>query len=128
MHFEQIPQLKEDDDESEIIKKQISKTERQREKFQKAWSNDLMTDEEFTDRMKETKEMLEKLTEKLQSLTPNQNTEINSDTIKEIVDNIKTNWSYLSPADKKQFMSMFIESIKIDKKNGTTEVLDIDFY
>nr|WP_206773168.1 recombinase family protein [Bacillus cereus group sp. N6] len=128
LHFEQIPQFKEDDDESEIIKKQISKTERQREKFQKAWSNDLMTDEEFTDRMKETKEMLEKLTEKLQSLTPNQNTEIDSDTIKEIVDNIKNNWSYLPPADKKQFMSMFIESIKIDKKNGTTEVLDIDFY
>ncbi|PED44857.1 recombinase family protein [Bacillus cereus] len=128
LRFEQIPQLIEDDNESEIIKKQISKTERQREKFQKAWSNDLMTDEEFTDRMKETKKTLEELTEKLHALKPIENTKIDCDVIKGIVDNIKNNWSFLPPADKKQFMNMFIESIKIDKKDGATEVLDIAFY
>ncbi|MGE8013263.1 recombinase family protein [Bacillus mycoides] len=128
LRFEHIPKLKENDDELDIIKKQISKIERQREKFQKAWSNDLMTDEEFTDHMKETKKTLEELKEKLHCLKPNENKEINHDVIKDIVNNIKSNWPFLPPADKKQFINMFIENIKIDKKDGVTEVLDIEFY
>jgi DNA invertase Pin-like site-specific DNA recombinase len=128
LRFEHIPKLKENDDELDIIKKQISKIERQREKFQKAWSNDLMTDEEFTDHMKETKKTLEELKEKLHCLKPNENKEINHDVIKDIVNNIKTNWPFLPPVDKKQFINMFIENIKIDKKDGVTEVLDIEFY
>ena len=90
--------------------------EKQREKYQKAWSNDLMTDDEFTERMNETKILLNSAKEKLQTLEVNNHQEIDVAVIKEKVNNIKKNWSHLSPDEKKQFMSMFIESIKIDKK------------
>ncbi|MFI8709835.1 recombinase family protein [Bacillus sp. NPDC077411] len=128
LRFEQIPQPTKEDDESEIIKKQLAKVERQREKFQKAWSNDLMTDEEFTELMKETKSTLESLKEKLHSLTPNENKEIDLDVIKDIINNIKNNWSVLPPTDKKQFMNMFIESIEISKNERATEILNVAFY
>ena len=126
--FKQIPQLKKEDDEFNILKKQLAKVERQRDKFQKAWSNDLMTDEEFTNQMKETKGVLEAIKEKLNSLNLNKNEEIDNDILKETINNIKDNWSNLSPTEKRQFMNMFIESIKIDKEEGSTEVLDIVFF
>ncbi|PFE03781.1 recombinase family protein [Bacillus sp. AFS023182] len=126
--FKQIPQLKKEDDEFNILKKQLAKVERQRDKFQKAWSNDLMTDEEFTNQMKETKGVLEAIKEKLNSLNLNKNEEIDNDILKETINNIKDNWSNLSPTEKRQFMNMFIESIKIDKEEGATEVLDIVFF
>lgn len=87
-----------------------------------------MTDEEFANRMKETKQALESIKEKLKSLSSNENENIDDNAIKEIINNIKSNWSYLSSNEKKQFMNMFIENIKIDKKDGVTEVLDIEFY
>ncbi|MCU5128210.1 recombinase family protein [Bacillus cereus] len=126
--FKQVPKFQTEDNEIDILKKQLSKVERQREKFQKAWSNDLMTDEEFANRMKETKQALESIKEKLKSLSSNENENIDDNAIKEIINNIKSNWSYLSSNEKKQFMNMFIENIKIDKKDGVTEVLDIEFY
>ncbi|MEN1934999.1 recombinase family protein [Paenibacillus sp. 102] len=126
--FKQIPQFKKEDDEFNILKKQLAKVERQRDKFQKAWSNDLMTDEEFTNQMKETKGVLEAIKEKLNSLNLNKNEEIDNDILKETINNIKDNWSNLSPTEKRQFMNMFIESIKIDKEEGSTEVLDIVFF
>lgn len=128
LRFEQIPQSQKEDDESEILKKQLVKVERQREKFQKAWSNDLMTDEEFTNRMNETKDMLESIKEKLHSLAPNKNEEIDNDVIKDIVNDIKNKWPFLSPIEKKQFMNMFIESIEVGKNEGTTEILNVAFY
>lgn len=128
LRFEQVPRLKKENDESEILKMKIAKVERQREKFQKAWSNDLMTDEEFTELMKETKNILETAREKLRLLKSNNNQEIDTDVIKEKANNIKNNWSHLSPAEKRQFMNMFIESIEIDKNEGTTEILNVAFY
>ncbi|MGG0645374.1 recombinase family protein [Bacillus mycoides] len=128
LHFEKVTPLKKKDDESETLKKQIAKVERQREKFQKAWSNDLMTDDEFAARMKETKHILDSVKENLHLLKPNNNKDVNNDVIKEIVNNIKNNWPVLPSEEKKRFMSMFIENIKIDKKEGSTEVLDIEFY
>ena len=115
LQFEQVPKINNENNELEILKTK-KKVEKQREKYQKAWSNDLMTDDEFTERMNETKILLNSAKEKLQTLEVNNHQEIDVAVIKEKVNNIKKNWSHLSPDEKKQFMSMFIESIKIDKK------------
>lgn len=74
-----------------------------------------MTDDEFAARMKETKHILDSVKENLLLLKPN-NKDVNNDVIKEIVNNIKNNWPVLPSGEKKRFMSMFIENIKIDKK------------
>ncbi|KAB2444974.1 recombinase family protein [Bacillus luti] len=126
--FNQVPKLPKEENEMDILKKQLSRIERQREKFQKAWSNDLMTDEEFTTQMKETKQMLESTKEKLKSLSPNKNENIDDDVMKEIINNIKSNWSHLSSDEKKQFTNMFIENMKVDKKDGAIRILDVVFY
>ncbi|EOW9529853.1 recombinase family protein [Bacillus cytotoxicus] len=123
-----VPKYKVEDDESDILKKQLTKIERQREKFQKAWSNDLMTDEEFTNRMNETKPMLEEIKQKLHTLNNNKTEEIDSNVIKEVVTNIKNNWSFLTSSEKKQFMNMFIEGINVTKNEGNTVITNIDFY
>lgn len=126
--FTTVPELKKEDDEKEILKKKLSKVERQREKFQKAWSNDLMTDEEFADRMKETKNTLEEIKEELYKSGLNQNEKIDSDTVRRIVNDIKNKWSLLSSLEKKQFMNLFVKNIQLKKINEKNIVVNITFY
>lgn len=126
--FAKVPELKKEDDTKEILKKKLSKIEKQREKFQKAWSNDLMTDEEFTDRMNETKNTLKEIKEELNKLGVNKNEKIDSDTVRRIINDIKNKWSLLSPLEKKQFMNLFIKNIELKKINEENIVVNITFY
>ncbi|PHG60677.1 recombinase family protein [Bacillus toyonensis] len=126
--FTTVPELKKEDGEKEILKKKLSKVERQREKFQKAWSNDLMTDEEFADRMKETKNTLEEIKKELYKSELNQNEKIDSDTVRRIVNDIKNKWSLLSSLEKKQFMNLFVKNIQLKKINEKNIVVNITFY
>lgn len=126
--FTKVPEFKKEDDEKEILKKKLSKIERQREKFQKAWSNDLMTDEEFAKRMKETKNTLEEIKSELNKLGLSQNEKIDSETVRRIVNDIKNKWSLLSSLEKKQFMNLFVKNIQLKKINEKNIVVNITFY
>ncbi|ASN69614.1 recombinase family protein [Bacillus paranthracis] len=126
--FTKVPEFKKEDDEKEILKKKLSKIERQREKFQKAWSNDLMTDEEFAERMKETKNTLEEIKSELNKLGLSQNEKIDSETVRRIVNDIKNKWSLLSSLEKKQFMNLFVKNIQLKKINEKNIVVNITFY
>jgi predicted nuclease with TOPRIM domain len=87
-----------------------------------------MTDEEFADRMKETKNTLEELKEELNKLGVNQSEKIDSDTARRIINDIKNKWSLLSPLEKKQFMNLFIKNIQLKKINEKNTVVNITFY
>ncbi|MEH7462747.1 recombinase family protein [Bacillus thuringiensis] len=130
LQFDSVPKQNsvKDVNEMEIAKKQQISIEKQRVKFQKAWSKDLMSDDEFTALMRETNEELDKLKIKIENLSGNEDEQLNSDVIKEIVNNIKENWYALTPEEKKQFLNMFIESIDIEKHGRTIIVSRVNFY
>jgi site-specific DNA recombinase len=127
--FDHVPEI-EDDSKKEVeqLKVQLKKIERQREKYQKAWSNDLMTDEEFTERMRETKVIYEELKNKLYAIQPAPKQEVDIEKLKSIVNDFHKNWSYLSPDEKRQFINTFVESIQFEKQDGTVQILDVNFY
>lgn len=127
--FDYIPEV-EDNSKQEIeqLTAQLKKIERQREKYQKAWSNDLITDEEFSHRMRETKQMYEEIKTKLDAIQPAQQQEFDIEKMKGIINNFNVNWSYLSPNEKKQFVNTFIESIQFEKNDGSVTILDVNFY
>jgi DNA invertase Pin-like site-specific DNA recombinase len=127
--FDYIPEV-EDNSKQEIeqLTAQLKKIERQREKYQKAWSNDLITDEEFSNRMRETKQMYEEIKTKLDAIQPAQQQEFDIEKMKGIINNFNVNWSYLSPNEKKQFVNTFIESIQFEKNDGSVTILDVNFY
>ena len=56
---------------------------KKREKYQRAWASDLITDEEFDERMGETKALYDELEHKIQQYTPPE--KIDLEVLKDIV-------------------------------------------
>lgn len=128
LQFDYVPDVKDDSqNEKETITKEIERIKKQREKYQKAWSNDLMTDEEFTERMQETKMGLDELIKKLNDIQP-VTEQIDVENIKEIVNNFKLNWIKLEPKEKHQFLNMFIKEIHFQKNDSNVDVTKVLFY
>ena len=123
------PEIKSDiNNEIDMYNKQLQQIDRQREKYQKAWSLDQMTDEEFAKRMDETKRSRDEIKKKLESIQPSSNDDIDFEKVKQIATDIKLNWSYLTSEEKKQFLNNFIESIEFEVEGSTPRIKRVRFY
>ncbi|WP_096435947.1 recombinase family protein [Alteribacter populi] len=120
------PEQKKEEDEKERILTSIAKIEKQREKYQRGWSNELITDEEFSERMQETKVMIDELENELEKIEPVKEV-LDTEKVKVIVKNFKINWFKLSSVEKREFMSQFIEDIEFERVGSTVRVLDVHF-
>src|SRR5699024_5672995 len=92
--------------------KQLEVIENKRSKYQRAWGNDLMTDEEFKTRMEETRERyeeLKKLSDEYEEPKP-----IDLEAIKNIVAMFNDNFNKLTKKEKREFVSMFFKSIEYE--------------
>lgn len=114
--------------EREKLQKKLIQIEKQREKYQKAWSIDLIEDEEFSKRMEETKVAYDELSSKIDVLPVIDNKEQDTKKIKVIVDDFNLSWRGLTVNDKKEFLNVFIESIEYEKNAGAVRVKSINFY
>ncbi|MEJ9210083.1 recombinase family protein [Bacillus smithii] len=121
-------QPKKENDEREKIQAQLMKIEHQRAKYQKAWANDFITDEEFSALMKETRSIYEELTHKLETLQPEEEQTVDKEKIKRIVTNFKLNWEHLDPAEKRQLVQQLIAGIEFEKKDGKVDIIQVHFY
>lgn len=128
--FDKVPTQKEEEstDHQDLLS-QRKKIERQREKYQKAWASDLMTDKEFTERMQETKRILEEIELTINELAPaKENIIIDPDAVKEIVNEFNLNWKHLDAKEKKEFVNRFVESIEFEKKGIAATIKAVHFY
>src|SRR5699024_6286434 len=92
--------------------KELESIENKRSKFQRAWGNDLMTDEEFKTRMEETRERyeeLKKLADEYEEPLP-----VDPKKIKNIVAMFNENFNKLTKKEKRDFVSMFFKSIEYE--------------
>ena len=121
--IEEIPDQQDEPDELSEWKKQLRQVERQREKYQRAWANDLMTDDEFAERMKETKKVMDELTKKIGSVSKPEKQTLDKDELLAITNQFKDNWKHLTDERKKEFAERFIEGIQFHK-DGVNAVID----
>lgn len=112
IEFEINDPVVEEKDESELYKKQLKQVEKQREKYQRAWSKDLISDDEFEERMAETKDIYDDLKKKIKEAQPEE--KIDLEAIKEMVLTFNKGFSYLTQEEKRDFIAQFIR--KIDYK------------
>lgn len=115
MQFEDYGQI-EQQEQTPVI--DIRKIEKQRQKYQEAWSMDLMTDKEFFQRMEDTKKVLEeyyKQAEAQEFQKPKSPDEIEN--IKELV---LANWHKLTDQQKEEMLYSTVKEIKYDFKKGTS--------
>lgn len=97
-------------DEQATLMDQLQVIEKKREKYQKGWAADLISDEEFEKLMFETKEIYDELKRKLAEYkVPVQ---IDPDAFKKIVFMFNENFMYLTPEEKRSFISQFIRKIE----------------
>ena len=124
----EVPEVENDSDvdKTKLIR-QIEGINKQREKFQKAWSKELMTDEEFTERMNETKEGLKELTARLNEIQPVEQN-YDQEKVKELVNNFNLNWLNLEPKEKHRFLNLFIKEIQFIKDGSNVDVTRVSFY
>ncbi|KXZ15329.1 recombinase [Bacillus nakamurai] len=114
----------------EKLHQKIIKIENQRKKYQKAWSKDLITDNEFEQLMNETKTALEQANAELQkkqgAAIPK--TPVDIEKVKKLIVMFKENWNVLTNEEKREYVQELIERIKFEKKEGKVKILSVDFY
>lgn len=128
--FDEIPEEEKKDDPKSVLLQNIKRVEGQRAKYQRAWANDLMTDEEFNDRMNETQSVLNEWREELKGIQSNYE-HYDQEEIKGIVNNFNLNWKNITPEEKKEFLNRFIEKIefkRIQRGSNGIKILDVVFY
>jgi septal ring factor EnvC (AmiA/AmiB activator) len=97
-------------DERQGLTKQLNQIEKKREKYQRAWANDLISDKEFEKRMEETRETFDDLKKQLSKIkTP---APINTEVLKDIVFSFNKSFAFLTDEERKMFISQFIRKIK----------------
>ncbi|EGT1957503.1 recombinase family protein, partial [Listeria monocytogenes] len=108
----------------EMIQKEIISLQRKREKFQKAWAADLMNDDEFSKLMIDTKMEIDAAEDRKKEydvslfVSPEDIAKRNN-----ILRELKINWTSLSPTEKTDFISMFIEGIEYVKDDENKAVI-----
>lgn len=101
-------------DEHSVYQDQLNQVEKKREKYQKAWAADLISDSEFEARMKETREIHDELIKKIKEIKAP--VVIDTEAIKNIVLTFNKSFSYLTQDEKRMFISQFIRRIDFKLK------------
>lgn len=120
----------EDNNQYEQLSKELERIQKRKRKWQYAWANEMLSDEDFEKRMSEERKLEEELNGQLELFEP-QKEEIRTDKseILAILKETKENWNVLTREEKKNFVQTFIRRLTIasdDKKNLYVD--SIDFY
>jgi site-specific DNA recombinase len=100
------------DSEREELLKQQHQIEKKREKFQKAWANDLITDNEFEERMRETMESYNFVKQQLEKIKAP--VQLDTKAIQDIVFTFNQTFFLLTNEEKKEFISRFMRKLEFD--------------
>lgn len=115
-------------DSSEVVSKELEKIKRRIKKWQYAWANETMSDEEYAERMEEERALEESLKAKVSEEDPT-SPEINELVLKEILSNFQLNWDKLEKAEKRSLVQFAIKRVHFDfDEKGVVYVTGLDFF
>ncbi|WP_336967089.1 recombinase family protein [Bacillus cereus] len=103
------------EDEIIQIKNELKVIEKRRKKWQYAWANEHLKDEEFTELMQEESDREKILTEELYKLKPAENKKLQNDELKEILTDMKLNWNNLNDEEKKMLLQIILKRIVVER-------------
>lgn len=101
-------------DNLQLIENEMRRIEREREKYQRAWASDLISDTEFKNRMDDTRKRYSDLERQLNA-SQDETTfgNVNPEYIKQLSNEFNQNYEYLTDEEKRTFVQQFIESIEL---------------
>jgi site-specific DNA recombinase len=95
------------------IEKEINKIQKRQKKWQYAWANEIMGDDEFRERMREERERLDKYNQELKELKQIDTGSVSQE-VMELLQNATYNWNSLSDIEKKQLLQILVDKIVVD--------------
>jgi site-specific DNA recombinase len=128
----QTNEIDESKEKQQSLKKELKEIDKRRKKWQYAWVNDMITDDDFSTRMDEEKQKEEDVNKQLSSLQP-AGGKMNREDLSDILLDIKSNWYQLDSLEKKMLLQMFTKKIVVDRvsdqlKPDCLEVKEVEFY
>lgn len=100
--------------EIERLKNQLIQIKNRRKKWQYAWADGTISDEDFKNRMNEEQLKEQEIIDELNKLDVQTENHIDEDAIK-ILSNALKNWEHLDDLEKKQLMQLTVDKIYVDK-------------
>lgn len=112
----------------EGLEKQLAKIENRKKKWQYAWTEEVMTFEDFKNRMDEAKREEEQIRAQLEVAAGTETEEeINKQDIMNALQSIKRNWSKLENQEKKNLVQSIVEQIHYKHEGKNLIIESIDF-
>jgi site-specific DNA recombinase len=110
----------------ESIKKELKQVENRRSKWQYAWVNEMISDEDFKNRMNEENEKEKMLLKELEALSEEkQNISININ-ISQLLADMHKNWKKMSVEEKKQFVQLAVKEIIVNRTSTKRDPSSIE--
>lgn len=128
-----IEEINEHEQEIQKIEKELEAIEKRRKKWQYAWVNEMISDDEFTERMNEERKKEELLKEQLKSLSPIQSNHMHNLDVLSILSDIRETWKNMNALEKKAYVGFIVKKIVVDKVSKKrspecVEIVEMEFY
>ena len=127
-------QLQTDNNPEQIaaLKKELQEIEKRKTKWQYAWANEMISDEEFKKRSDEEKARTDEIEEALKNLQLKSENKESREMLAQTLRDLQANWSELDVMEKKMFVNTIVDTMTVDKKDfkripESVAITDISF-
>ena len=129
--------VEDNQNEIEILKKELKRIDNEREKYQRAWAKDLITDDEFANRMNDSRHLHGELTKKIESYSrAKKDNSIDDEFVRHMAKLFSENFNLMTQEEKRNFVQSYFESIQFEKPEFKIKgesikgikITDINFY
>lgn len=112
------------------IQTELAEIERRRKKWQYAWVNDMLSDEDFSQRMKEENEKERMLRDRLLDLNPVEGGSLDAEVMLEMLQDLRRNWERMTDYEKKSLVQIILKKlvvIRSEDKPKDVHIKEMEF-
>ncbi len=111
----------------DALENELKLLEERKKKWQYAWTEEIISNDDFKKRMKEANAEENRITELLMDREEEEGVEIEWEQIENILKDIDKNWNNMKVLDKKNLLSDIIKSIFVERHEGKLYINSIVF-
>jgi len=95
------------------IQTELAEIEKRRKKWQYAWAEEMISDEDFSQRMKEENEKESMLRDRLLDLNPVEGGSLDAEIMMEMLQDLRRNWERMTDYEKKSLVQIILKKLVV---------------
>lgn len=111
-----LPHATHNEDKEKMLKKELSEIEQRRSKWQYAWMQNLISDDDLKNRKNEEDANEKRIKQELLAIEQHLKFDETEEKIASSLQKLRDNWSFLEIYEKKKLVEMLIKKMDVDKK------------